>query len=75
MAEGELEQAVSDCRSLAADYMKDESASTLDLAAVLRLLAKVPADGTPQDGDVKRAVLSIVFLSHLRSLVRTLTLS
>ena len=34
---------MSDCRSLAADYMKDESASALDLAAVLRLLAKVPA--------------------------------
>lgn len=32
---------MSDCRCLAADYMKDESASALDLAAVLRLLAKV----------------------------------
>lgn len=32
---------MSDCSALATDYMRDASASALDLAAVLRLLAKV----------------------------------
>eukprot|EP00752_Nemacystus_decipiens_P012187 g10805.t1 len=41
VTEGELEQAVTECHSLAVDYMNDESSSTLDLAAVLRLLAKI----------------------------------
>lgn len=40
MADGELEQAVSACRDLAADYIADGTASALDLSAVLKLLAK-----------------------------------
>ncbi|CAM9247576.1 unnamed protein product, partial [Ectocarpus fasciculatus] len=41
VAEGNLEQAVSGCQALAADYMKDPSTSAVDLAAVLRLMAKI----------------------------------
>lgn len=40
MAEGELEQAVTDCHALISEY-QSTGASALDLAAVLRLLAKV----------------------------------
>ncbi|CAM9209213.1 unnamed protein product [Ectocarpus sp. 4 AP-2014] len=41
VAEGNLEQAVSDCQALAADYIKNPSTSAVDLAAVLRLMAKI----------------------------------
>lgn len=40
VADGELEQAVSACRALAAEYISDGSSSALDLSAVLSLLAK-----------------------------------
>ena len=40
MAEGKLEQAVTDCHALISEYQSTD-ASALDLAAVLRLLAKV----------------------------------
>lgn len=40
MAEGKLEEAVTDCRTLVAEY-RANGAYALDLAAVLRLLAKV----------------------------------
>eukprot|EP00903_Cladosiphon_okamuranus_P012352 g11581.t1 len=63
VAEGELEQAVSDCRSLVAVYLKDDSASTLDLAAVLRLLAKVRRQQSLVSGGSERR-LTLELLSE-----------
>lgn len=45
MAEGELQEAVTDCRTLISEY-QSTGASALDLAAVLRLLAKVNKKGS-----------------------------
>ncbi|CAM9135050.1 unnamed protein product [Scytosiphon promiscuus] len=58
VAEGQLEQAVFDCRTLAADYLEDSSASALDLAAVLRLLAKQSLVGGESDRSGTLAFLS-----------------
>lgn len=49
MAEGELEEAVTDCRTLITEYQATGT-SALDFAAVLRLLAKV-TQSVPITGD------------------------
>ncbi|CAM9264371.1 unnamed protein product [Ectocarpus sp. 12 AP-2014] len=54
VAEGNLEQAVSDCQALAADYIKDPSTSAVDLAAVLRLMAKIRHQQSLVSGECDR---------------------
>ncbi|CAM9842457.1 unnamed protein product [Ectocarpus sp. 12 AP-2014] len=58
-AEGNLEQAVSDCQALAADYIKDPSTSAVDLAAVLRLMAKIRHQQSlvSGEGDLRQTLL------------------
>ncbi|CAB1113909.1 unnamed protein product [Ectocarpus sp. CCAP 1310/34] len=61
VAEGNLEQAVSDCQALATDYINDPSTSAVDLAAVLRLMAKIRHQQSlvSGEGDRRQALLLV----------------